>query len=265
VFLCAGLVLVLLYARRSSLLPLSLFKPLLDWLSRLFNREARLQPYPMPQPGMPRPEEDLLRQLQAAASGPNPLIELLRFIIRVVWNVIRMGLIAVAAWLLITPLVSRTFRRRLAALRPLDYVKEQLQRLGRALLQVVADIAAWLRRPPGERPARGGRRRAWRRHLVVRRPGLLKLWEMGTVLRAYARLIRWGERQGARFRLSSAPREYLAEVGGRRPDHAASLAEAAAILEESLYSSRRTSRDRLHRYLRIVKDVVRSPRPRGPQ
>ncbi len=123
------------------------------------------------------------------------------------------------------------------------------------------DVLAWLRRTPGSRDRSARRRRAgrsWRGRLRVRGHGLFKLWEMGTVLRAYARLIRWGERQGVPFRLPIAPREYLALLAERRPAQAFPLVEAGEILEESLYSPLRSRRERLQRYLRIVKDVVRA-------
>jgi len=144
------------------------------------------------------------------------------------------------------------------ALRPLRFVREQVRRFARALREMLEDILGWLRRSPGGGGReRAGRRRTWRGRLRFRRPGLFKLWEMGTVLRAYVRLIRWGQRQGARFRPAIAPREYLALVAGHRPERARMLAEAGEILEESLYSPRRARRERVQRYLRIVKELVR--------
>ncbi len=257
--LATAVVAVALYARSSSLLPLDLFEPLLAWLARLFDRKRELRPYRPPTPGMGRPELDLLRQLRLDSSGPSPLLELLRFLLRVIWNVIRLLLLALLAYFLIAPLVSPTLRRRVRALRPLAFVREQLRRLMRALSEMLRDIAAWLRRPAGARArAKTGRRRSWHRRLRFQRRGLFKRWEMGTVLRAYVRLLRWGERQGVRFRAPIAPREYLGLVARVRPECAAELGEAGQILEESLYSPRRAGRDRIQRYLRIVKELVRS-------
>jgi hypothetical protein len=258
---CASVALVLLYARRTSLLPLAVFQPLLDWLARLLNRKRELPPLRYPVGGMTRPDMNLLRQLQGEAAGPSPLALLIGFLLRVVWNIVKLGLFMLLAYFLIAPLASRVFRRRLRRLRPLHFVGEQLSRFARALRRMLDDVLGWLRRAPGsrERAGRRGRNgRSWRGRLRLRGRGLFKLWEMGTVLRAYARLIRWGERQGVRFRLPIAPREYLALLAQRRPEQEPSLAEAGEILEESLYSPLRARRERLQRYLRIVKDVVRA-------
>ncbi len=70
---CASLALVLLYARRTSLLPLAAFQPLLDWLARLLNRKREMPPLRYPMTGMAPPDIDLLRQLQGEAAGPGPL------------------------------------------------------------------------------------------------------------------------------------------------------------------------------------------------
>ncbi len=257
--LAVSVTLVLLYARRSSLLPLDLFRPLLDWLAHLLDRRRVARPYVAPDARLNRPEMDFLRQLQVEGSGPSPLLELLRFLLRVVWKVLRLGLLALLAYFLIAPLVSRSLRQRVRALRPLDFLRDQLARLGRALADMLRDILGWLRRPAAER-ARGRRqrRRSWRSRLRLRRQGVFKLWERSTVLRAYSRLLRWGERQGVRFRLPIAPREYLALVAQARPQHASLLGEAGEILEESLYSPRLAGRHKVQRYLRIVKDLVRS-------
>lgn len=257
--IAAAVLAVALYARRTSLLPLDLFEPLLAWLARLFDRRRQMRPFPMPSPGARRPEIDLLRRLNLEDTGPSALLELLRFLLRVIGNVVRVILLAALAYFLIAPLASPTLRRRVRALRPLAFARDQVRRLLRVLADMVRDILGWLRRPAGGRPReRTGSRRSWHRRLRLRRRGLFKAWEMGTVLRAYVRLLRWGERQGVRFRLPIAPREYLDLVARARPEQAAALGEAGAILEESLYSPRRAGRERIQRYLRIVREVVRS-------
>jgi hypothetical protein len=129
----------------------------------------------------------------------------------------------------------------------------------RFLRRLWDDLLAWLRRPPAERrKARRSGAKSWRRRVVLRRPGLFKRWEIGKVLRAYARLIRWAERRGVRFRAPLAPREYIVRVAARVPDHRPALDEAAVILEEAVFSDHRVARDRLRTYFEAIRIVTRS-------
>jgi hypothetical protein len=261
VILGCAFVVVLAYARQTSLLPLEIFRPFLDWLASLFNRERNLAQMPRTPMRVSRPEMQLLQMLEMGPPREQPLIDLLRFLLRVVWNVVKLGLLLVLAYFLISPFFSRAFRARLRSLTPLAFVREQLARMGRFVRRLVDDLLAWLRRPPAEkRRARRGRGKSWRRRLVLRRPGLFKRWEMGKVLRAYVRLIRWAERRGVRFRAPLAPREYMYRVAAEVPDHRVALDQASVILEEAIFSDHRVARARLRVYFDTIRAVTRRHR-----
>jgi hypothetical protein len=257
VLLMVGVGLVLLFARRTSVFPLSIFGPLLEWLRSLMDREMEIGPPPPVRPNIPRPQQDLMDLLELGDRDPNPWVEILRFILRVIWNVIKWAGLVVLGYLLISPFLSRYFRTRLRGLRPLAFLLEQAKALGSFLRRIWEDLAAWLRRPPAERQERRRqRRREWIRTVRVRRPGMFKRMEMGRVLRAYVRLIRWGGRRGVSFRVSYAPREYADQLKERLPEHAGALEEAMVILEQALFSPVRIGRQRVGVYLKRIREIT---------
>ena len=254
--LALSLVFVLLYARNTSLLPLSLFRPFLDWLASLFDRERPVARPPRILTQTPRPEADLFRRLQLEDSGPSPLMDLLRYLLRVIWKVVRLFALLTVAYFVISPFLSRYFRARLGGLKPLEFLREQGRRLLQSLRTVLADFMAWLRRPAAERRRERHERRKWVGQVRLRRPGLFQRMQMGRLLRAYVKLIRWGERRGVAFRTPYAPQEYAFMVAERAPEHREALREAIAVLEEALFSPHRVPRERVGVYLRTIREIT---------
>ena len=79
----------------------------------------------------------------------------------------------------------------------------------------------------------------------------------GSAIRAYLRIVRWGERGGVRFRSTLGPREYLQALARVDPNRADSLMEIGDRFERLVYSGRPQRQD-LVRLAEDTRAVTRS-------
>ncbi len=262
VVLSIVIVIVFLLARQVSLLPLSLFQPLLDWLARLFAGRGRPAPrLPGNTPVMR--DQRMAETLAPLNEEPSPLMVLIRMILSILGRAVIIGLGLLFIYFLLSPLLSDYFRKRLTGLRPLQALFSKLLAFFDFMARIIAQFIAWLRQPfgasfPYPRPEPGTEDESakWRRR-KIKKAGLLKRWEMGRVLRMFLKLIRYGRRRGVEYRSCLAPLEYAELMAVAVPRQQSSLSEAMTIFEEALYSPQRLSRQKTGRYFALVRAIVK--------
>lgn len=260
VVLIIVLFLVFVLSRRTSLFPLSFFQPFLDWLAGLFSGESRAAP------SLPRatrvPQRSFAEMLSGLDQGPTALTELLRLIMALLAKVIVICLGLLFLYFLLSPLLSDYFRRKLKGLHPLKVIWSRVQALVSLLLRLIDALLAWLRNPfrwggriaKTKNPAKDVQK--WRRR-KLEKPGLLKRWEMGRVLKAFLKLVRYGRRRGVTHLPHNAPVEYAALVAEAVPLQRSAITEAMTIFEEVLFSPYLLSRAKLSRYFGLINSIVK--------
>jgi len=255
-------------ATSHALLSAALLGRFLRWLASLL---ASLAPHgaplpplpPFQPPAAPTPMEEALRSLPAAS--PPAWTALLRAILQALgWGVLGAGALALLAFLL-RPLLRLRWAAggaRRPAARAVRYLVELAQGFAARLRLLFAGGAlrgkGFLHRhrvdgrggapESGARDPRGAE--GGKEELRARLP-------LALFLRAFRRLVRWGDRIGVRFSPAYAPREYAGLLGKRVPEAEPVLAEIAAIFEEGLYSGRSLSDERLAAYFRAIGRVAR--------
>ena len=246
----------------------SLLRRLMEWLAALL---ASLLPHGASMPAVPHfarppaPSEmaEALRSLPAA--GPPAWTALLRTILQALgWGLLGAGALALLAFLLrpLLRLRPRLAGARRPVARALRYLVELaigfVARLRLLFAGGASPAAGW---GPARGLRRGGRGGAPRSGARDSRGGgedeLRRRLPLAPFLRAFRRLIRWGDRVGVGFSPAYAPREYAGLLGKRVPEAKALLAEIAAIFEEGLYSGRTLSDERLAAYFRTIAQVAR--------
>jgi hypothetical protein len=247
--------LIFFFARSTSLLPLSLFQPLLDWLARRPSREASPPVYQRksPEQGM----GDMLKTLgEMGQAEPNKFFRILFFIL----GRILLGVVVTAViYFLISPFLSRYFRGRLKMFRPAEVLWRKINAFLSYLGRLVEDFWTWLKRSGSfhaqsrklEREAR-----RWKQ-LKNRQPGWLKKLEMGRILKGFLKLMRWGQKKGVLYKKHMGPAEYTGMLSDTVPPQREALTEAVDIMEEALFSSDLLKRGKLARYLFLVKRIVK--------
>ncbi len=252
------------------LLSESLLLRALRWLAALLaSLLGRGAPPPtlpqfQPPPALP-PMGQALRSLPNA--GPPAWAALLRTILQALgWGLLGAGALALLAFLLrpllrMRPAAGGARRPVARAVRYLvELAQELVARLHLLFSRDRSRSQGWrlsrLRR--ADRSGGGGRAGARdSRGAGKEEEELHRRLPLALFLRAFRRLVRWGERAGVRFSPAYAPREYAGLLGKRVPEAAPLLAEIAAIFEEGLYSGRALSRERLAAYFRAVGQVAR--------
>jgi len=254
----AALLLVLLFARSVSLLPLSVFQPLLDWLAGLFpergmrfDTEPRIDTNPM--------YRDLSEMLAEMDAVPIPIFEIIRMLFMVLARIVVLLLVLLFLYYLLWPLLSSYFRAFLRTIHPLKALARKLMALVAFLSALARDLWSWLR-GGDEREGRAGaaapgtkRWRFGRTH----KPGLRKRLEVGRVLKAFQQLIRWAGRRGVRYRPQVAPLEFARAVARVAPEHEMDLWRSMELMEEALFSPYLLSREKMRLYLELIRGVIR--------
>ena len=257
VILLLVFLLVVFFARSSSVLSLSLFEGLLNWLSNLFNREREAPEPPPIQPQRPELQEGMREVLQEL--GEQEQSPWLQTLFRILGRLLLGAAAAAVVYFLLSPLLSRYFRRRVGALLPLQAILRRLKGFLSTVKSLMNDLRSWFRQSKSYSAARrrvaAGERR-WRR-ARERQPGWLKRIEMGRILRAYLKLIKWGKRRGVPYRGYMAPQEYGRELAEEVPAVEEALGEAVDIMEEALFSPDLVERGKVSRYMSLMKSIVK--------
>jgi len=84
---------------------------------------------------------------------------------------------------------------------------------------------------------------------------------MSRVLRAYVRLLEWGEGNGVPHRGCDAPCEYAARLASVFPEKNGQLALVTEVLEEALFSTHLLPGMRMAAYFSAVREIKRREKP----
>ena len=91
-----------------------------------------------------------------------------------------------------------------------------------------------------------------------KRPGFLRRLTLARNIKIFLRLIRWGEKKGARFAACLGPKEYLGNVGLKVPDIRQTLEEIADLFEEQLFSTHEITDEKNSEYYSKVRLVLKT-------
>ncbi len=252
------MLLVVSLARQTSILPLSIFQPFLDWLAGLFAPKGRTA-LRLPRTGSRSNRMDLSKLLSQLPRKPSMIVEILRILIAVLGRIILLGLGILFLFFLFSPLLSNYFKAMLRRLHPLKVLWRRMRALGSYVAGLFKDLFAWIRSPGRDKvkfrkKTKAGNR--WRR-LKIRKPGLLKRLEIGRILKAFMQLIRWGKRRGIEYKPYIAPLEYANIVSEKFPARRGFLEESMEIMEEALFSPSVLPRQKVKRYLNLIKMIIK--------
>ncbi len=252
------MLLVVSLARQTSILPLSIFQPFLDWLAGLFAPKGRLA-FRLPRAENRSNRMDLGKLLSQLPRKPSLLVEILRMLLAVLGRVILLGLGILFIYFLFSPLLSNYFKAVLRRLHPLKVLWIRMRALGSYVVGLFKDLLAWVRSPGRDKAKFSKKKKTenrWRR-LKIRKPGLLKRLEIGRILKAFMQLIRWGKRKGIEYKPYIAPLEYAYIVSEKFPARRGCLQESMEIMEEALFSPSVLPRRKVKRYLDLIKMIVK--------
>jgi len=193
------------------------------------------------------------------------IVEILRILFAVLGRIILLGLGVLFLFFLFSPLLSNYFKAMLRRLHPLKVLWRRMRALGSYVVGLFKDLFAWIRSPGGEKVKFREKKKAgnrWRL-LKIRKPGLLKRLEIGRILKAFMQLIRWGKRKGIEYKPYIAPLEYAYIVSEKFPARRAHLEESMEIMEEALFSPSVLPRQKVKRYLNLIKVIVKGENRRS--
>ncbi|HUV09304.1 MAG TPA: hypothetical protein VMX75_16330, partial [Spirochaetia bacterium] len=253
-----SLFLVISFARMTSILPLTLFQPLLDWLGTLFSFKERPVPI-VPRADRFRERQELARMLEQMNPEPSLLLKLLGILIAVIGRIILMGIGLLFLYFLFSPLLSRYFRLRFLQMSPFRVILNRIASAVRLVRRVFYHLMRWFRTSKFPRLQKGtskdevGR---WRRFAIVK-PGIWKRLEMGRVLRAFSKLIRWSKGKGVEYEHYLAPLEFARCVSLAVPAQEEYLRESMEIMEEALFSPVLLPKERLNRYFSLIRNIIK--------
>lgn len=81
---------------------------------------------------------------------------------------------------------------------------------------------------------------------------------MGRVLKAFVRLLYWGEKIGVPYRCATTPQEYAARLAGALVGQQQRLDYVILVFEEVMFSAHRVPRQRTALYFKIIRELRRS-------
>ncbi len=255
------MVLVFSLARQSSILPLSIFQPFLDWLAGLFSPKGR-NAIRLPKTGGQSNRMDMSRLLEMLPQKPSIIVEILRIFFAVLGRIILLGIGILFLFFLFSPLFSRYFKAVLRRLHPIMTLWRKLQALSLYVVGLMRDLLNWIRNPRKERLKFGRQDRTskrWRR-LKIRKRSLFKRIEVGRILKAFMQLIRWAKRRGIDYKSHIAPLEYAALISEKFPNRRDLLEESMEIMDEALFSPSVIPRQKFKRYLNLIKLIMKGER-----
>jgi hypothetical protein len=252
------IVLVFSLARQSSILPLSIFQPFLDWLAGLFSSKGQ-NTIRLPRTGSRGNRMDMSRLLEMLPQKPSIIVEILRIFFAVLGRVILLGIGILFLFFLFSPLLSNYFKAVLRRLHPFLVLWRKLQALGLYCAGLLRDFLAWIRSPRREGVKFGKQDRTakrWRR-LKIKKRGFFKRIEVGRILKSFMQLIRWARRRGIDYKPHIAPLEYASLVSEKFPNRRHLLEESMELMEEALFSPTVLPRQKFKRYLYLIKLIMK--------
>ena len=203
--------------------------------------------------------ETLMRTLPTVPLNPIFLL-LLEFLRRLVPVLIMMAVY----FFLVSPLLNEEFLKSLGSRNLVSFLARKLARLLRFCRRLLRAARALVR------AARKGRRRVpdiadiggpavFESRFPVRKVSLRKRLQMGRVLKAFTRLLRWGQARGVPYRPCETPREYSLRLLSVVPQMTATLDLVIEVLEESLFSTHIVEAQRISAYVGAIEEIRRSP------
>jgi hypothetical protein len=264
VALCLASCLVLIpLVGRDAPLPPSYLQSFLEWLQRIAtlpDRQAAVK-IDATRESAPKMKLDDQSRALSGLEGTGQNNEALQKFFRILILVLVAGGPAAAILIL---LVAPLFRRRQERLHPLRALRNWLAGAIRGLAQGVRNIAGALRRRPAHAGGRMslrdilfGRTRSAEARVGEERVGFFQRLALSRELKAFVKVIRWGERRGVPFHRSLGPGEYAASLGSSVPAVRAELDTMATILEQILFSGRGVAPQRSEEYLEAARLVLR--------
>ncbi|HEB11352.1 MAG TPA: DUF4129 domain-containing protein [Spirochaetales bacterium] len=262
------LAMVLLAARDASLLPLSWLLAFLSKLAQLFKYNPNHQVVERFRNMIPRSRQPLQFLLSAWGEARQPSL-LLKLILELIKQLVRVIAFTALFFFLVAPLFSNYFLKWVRQLRPLALLWEKVRTSLLYLRRVSRRFVCWFKTLGTRRKLTAGEEKVLKMHPFVysersRRPGLRKKLQMGRVLKAFARLLKWGQRSGVPFFPANTPQEYTGRLAATVPDTEPSLGFIVQVFEEVMFSTHLVERDRITRYLRAVYDLCRQGVGRPP-
>jgi len=248
------LLLALLAAGDSSLLPLSWLLSLLKKLAGLFRFEADRS--------ITREAQQLLWQRQSALQSLPPLQHqtpsvLWPLILELLKQFLRILVFLALFFFLAAPLFSQYFLKRVSGLRPLNFLLKKLARFWRYLRRMSRLFAHWLGTTRNKEKRDGLKEDYWRAQPFSKRSrsrsSRKKKLQMGKVLKAFAALIKRGEDIGLRFFTTQTPQEYTDRLAAKLPESREHLGFVVEVFEEVMFSNHLVDRERVQLYLRTVR------------
>jgi hypothetical protein len=187
----------------------------------------------------------------------NPLFLLfLEFLRRLIPVIILMTLY----FFLVSPLLSEEFLQSIRSRRLGSFLLRKLSGFAHFCRRVLRGARAMIRR--ARRPRRGVPDAAVRppdsdfgSRRPAQRPSLRKRLQLGRVLSAFNRLLRWSESRGAPYRKGDAPREYAQRLLPIIPGRANELDLVVDVLEESLFSTHLVDAGRIAAYQAAIEEI----------
>lgn len=273
VVLAFGVGLTLIVVGNDSLLPASyigsLFRSIDEWFA---NRAKDVVPKYKPQSSegtsmmgdLQAARGRLSQDLQFGEERSQVLADILRIVAYSLLGLLGVGLIV----FIVRPLFSKESREGMKNLHPIVFLKTKLALFFQFLASATTAFVKWLRSPKKgvrrftralaerlrespvfSREARMARRRELERSALRKH---------GRVIKAYVRVIRWGEDRGVKFRKSLGPANYVDLIGKAVPASHGALSVVGDIFEEIIYSSHTVPESRTAEYFERIRDIVQT-------
>ncbi len=251
--------LVLLLARNDAPLPLS---ALFSLLERFFHSFPALPIWALMDPVRIFEQQQRYAAMTRAVSGSSPTPILLLFLF-ILGRLIRIAIVLGLYFFLISPLLSDDFLASVRTRSFAAFIRRKLKDLLRACRRLIRRLRTWLYSVGREGPGKegGGTKSESRKerhgpapHALPRRKRL----QMSSVLRAYLKLLEWGENSGVPYRGFDAPHEYAFRLVSVFPDRSRQLALITEVLEEALFSTHLLSREQMAADFSTIREIRRS-------
>ena len=273
VVLALGIILTLIVVGNDSLLPASyigqFFRGIDEWFA---NRARDVVPKYKPQSSDGAPlmsdlanaRDRLAGDLSMGEKRSEVLANILRIVAFSLLGLIGVGLIV----FLVRPLFSKESRENMKNRHPIQFVKSKLLAFFQFVGKALSGIVKWLKSPKKgvrrftqaiadrlrESPVFSREARLARKREAERS----KLRQHGREIRAFVRVIRWGEGLGVKFRKSLGPMAYVDLVGKAVPESQGALYAVAGIFEEIMYSQHSVPESRTEEYFQTIRDLVQT-------
>ncbi len=246
-----------LSARNSSLLPLSFILGLLEKLSGFFSlqlsEDAARRLYEILRP---RTGYGNLFQQYPGGMEITPGMILFGEALR---RLLVTGIVAVVYFFLISPLLSEEFLDSLRRRRPIAFLRRRLRELIEFWKRMVRRFREWLAwRGSGRRILRSeaeGVRLAGEGLSERDKLSMRKRIQVGRLVKAFLRLLRWADRHGVSYRDYETLLEFSTRLLPVVPESRPEVSLIVDVLEEALFSTHIVSAERVARYYTAIRGI----------